>query len=59
MIDHANATWAADLTNARFLNNALVAARLKLIDEISDADVKQKVNEEGWENRALSFLLLD
>jgi lysozyme family protein len=42
----------------RLLNNALVAARLKLIDEISDADVKQKANEEGWENRAHRFLQL-
>ena len=41
----------------RHVNNALVAFRLKLIDEISDADVKQKANEEGWENRALRFLL--
>lgn len=40
-----------------YFHDALVAYRLKLIDEISDADVRQKVNEEGWENRALSFLL--
>lgn len=39
-----------------FFNDALVAWRLLLIDQISDADVKQKSNEEGWENRALSFL---
>ncbi len=45
--------------NPRHVNNALVAFRLKLIDEISDADVKQKAFEEGWEGRALSFLLLN
>lgn len=36
--------------------DALVAWRLRLIDEISDGDVRQKANEEGWENRALEFL---
>lgn len=44
--------------SSAFFGDALVAWRLKLIDEISDADVKQKSNEEGWENRALSFLEL-
>lgn len=40
----------------RHIHNALVAYRLKLIDDITDQDARQKVNEEGWENRALSFL---
>ena len=44
--------------SSAFFNDALVAWRLKLIDEISDADIKQKSNEEGWENRALKFLEL-
>jgi lysozyme family protein len=40
----------------RHVNNALVAWRLKFIDDLTDKNVSQKVNEEGWENRALSFL---
>lgn len=44
--------------SARMINNALVAVRLQFIDKITDADVRQKINEEGWENRALVFLVL-
>lgn len=40
----------------RLVNNGLVAARLYMIDSISDSHVDQKPNEEGWENRALQFL---
>lgn len=40
------------------LNNAYVAARLQFIDQITDAEKSQKKFEEGWENRALSFLVL-
>lgn len=42
----------------RMVNNALVAARLKFIDDLSDAEKSQKQFEEGWENRALTFLVL-
>lgn len=42
---------------ARLLNNALVAQRLKFIDTLTDAEKSQKRFEEGWENRALSFLI--
>jgi lysozyme family protein len=44
--------------SARMINNALVAARLQFIDQITDGDLRQKINEEGWENRALVFLVL-
>jgi lysozyme family protein len=40
----------------RHVNNALVAWRLKFIDDLTDRDASQKVNKNGWENRALSFL---
>ena len=53
-----NHTINAAEASCAFFNDALVAWRLKLIDEISDADISQKANEEGWENRALSFLEL-
>ena len=42
---------------ARLVNNALVAARLYMIESITDEDVKQKANEEGWEHRALVFFI--
>lgn len=41
----------------RLVNNALVAFHLKYIDALTDQQIKQRVNEEGWENRALLFLL--
>lgn len=41
----------------RYLNNSIVAFRLAFIDRISDATASQKINEEGWENRALEFLI--
>lgn len=42
----------------RLVNNALVAARLKLIDTLTDQEKSQKTFEETWESRALSFLVL-
>jgi lysozyme family protein len=41
----------------RCLNNALVAFRLQFIDRLTDADLSQKRNEEGWESRCLLFLV--
>lgn len=41
----------------RLVNNALVAARLKMIDAWTDGDPTQKPFEEGVESRALSFFL--
>lgn len=41
----------------RLTNNALVAARLKMIDGWTDDDRSQKPLEEGVESRALSFFL--
>jgi lysozyme family protein len=40
----------------RMICNALVAFRLKFVDDITDAKASQKRFEEGWENRALSFI---
>ena len=40
----------------RLVNNGLVAARLYMVDAITDSHLNQKPNEEGWENRALVFL---
>ena len=42
---------------SRLVNDALVAARLYMIDDITDGDATQKKYEEGWENRALAFFL--
>ena len=39
------------------LNNALVALRLKFIDDMTDTQKSQKPFEEGWESRALRFVL--
>jgi len=41
----------------RLVNNSLVAARLKMIDDWTDGDKTQKVFEEGVESRALAFFL--
>ena len=41
----------------RMVNNALVAFRLRFVDDLSDGNPTQKRFEEGWENRALLFLL--
>lgn len=41
----------------RMLNNALVASRLGWIDRATDQDLGQKKFEEGWESRALRFLV--
>ena len=48
---------AVSLIPPRVVNNALVAARLKMIDDWTDGDQGQKVFEEGIESRALSFFL--
>lgn len=39
------------------VNDALVAARLYMLDTFTDAHVEQKVFEEGLESRALTFFL--
>ncbi len=44
--------------DARLVNNALVAARLLLIDQLTDHEKDQLKFEEGWESRALKFLVL-
>lgn len=44
--------WSAPL-----VNDALVAARLYMVDQWTDADASQKPFEEGVESRALSFFL--
>lgn len=44
---------------ARVMNNAMVAARLQLIDKLTDQEKSQKKFEEGWENRALHFMVLE
>ena len=41
------------------VNNALVAVRLDLIDRLTDEELSQKKFEEGWESRALRFLVLN
>ena len=41
----------------RLINNALVAARLRMVDDWTDGDQGQKIFEEGVESRALSFFL--
>lgn len=41
---------------ARLVNNGLVAARLYMIDSMTDSHLSQRQFEEGWENRALAFL---
>lgn len=41
----------------RLVNDALVAARLYMIDSWTDADSSQKKFEEGVESRALTFFL--
>lgn len=38
------------------LNNALVASRLLIIDQMTDREKSQKKFEEGWSDRALKFL---
>lgn len=43
----------------RLINNALVAHRLAFIDRLTDEEKSQKKFEEGWESRALTFLVRD
>lgn len=57
LADALHDPWNDNFDSGRHVNNALVAWRLKLTDDISDADKSQKVNEEGWENRCLKFLV--
>jgi hypothetical protein len=45
------------LVPPRLLNNALVASRLMLIEELTDRRTGYKRYEEGLENRALLFFL--
>jgi lysozyme family protein len=45
--------------NPRLVNNSLVAARCRMIDDWTDHDQKQKWAEEGLESRALSFFIGD
>lgn len=44
-----------DAQGLRLVNDALVAARLYMVQMLIDADETQQVFEEGWERRALSF----
>ena len=44
--------------DSRLVHQALIAARLQMVDEWTDADAKRKMWEEGLENRILSFSLL-
>jgi len=46
-----------DASPARLVNDALVAARLYMIDDLTDGDPTQKRFEEGLESRALTFFL--
>lgn len=41
----------------RLINNSLAAYRLRFIDALTDDDPSQKRFEEGWENRALRFVI--
>lgn len=50
-------TLAVVAAHPRLANNALVAARLKMIDGWTDGDHTQKAFEEGVESRALEFFL--
>lgn len=44
-----------DTAPPRLVNNALVAARCKMVDDWTDGDATQKTFEEGVESRALAF----
>lgn len=41
----------------RLVNGALVAARVRLLEQIVDEDVSQLPNLHGWVRRAVSFLM--
>lgn len=48
---------ALDFYPSKLVNDALVAARLYMVDDVTDHDDDEKKFEEGWENRALEFFL--
>lgn len=48
---------ALNLYPPRLVNDALVAARLYMVDDFTDSHLEQKQFEEGLESRALSFFL--
>lgn len=52
-------TTQLDSGMQRIFNNALVAHRLAFIDRLTDEERSQKKFEEGWESRAISFLVRD
>jgi lysozyme family protein len=55
-----DATRAAlDVVDPWLVNQALIAARLQMVDLWTDADQRRKQWEEGLENRVLSFSLLE
>lgn len=45
--------------SGRLVNNALVAARIRMFHDIVAADASQRVFLDGWINRALSFAMID
>jgi lysozyme family protein len=49
---------ALEVTDLWLVHQALIAARLQMIDMWTDAAAKRKAWEEGLENRSLSFSLL-
>jgi lysozyme family protein len=56
-VDTPQPMASIDAIPTRLVNNALVAERLAFIDKLTDFHSSQKKFEEGWESRALSFLL--
>jgi lysozyme family protein len=51
--------WALAKHEPRLVHQALIAARLQMIDSWTDSAVPRKKWEEGLENRALSFSVLE
>lgn len=51
--------WAISQQDPFLVNQALIAARLQMIDLWTDAESKRKMWEEGLESRALKFSLLE
>lgn len=49
---------AVNRENGRLLNQAMIAARLQMIDEWTDKDQQAKLWEEGVESRGLKFSLI-
>jgi len=52
-------TYAADPFVQFLIQQALIAARLEMVDRWTDGDAKAKMWEEGVESRGLSFSLLE